>query len=176
MRYGALLRLLPLRLGRVAVDGPPKGCDMVLRPDLNARSTAVHSALGPALAGRRRLRPSAAARVIDFSRLAVTVLLLACGSSVARAQTFPELDAAQRQRLAEESRKPVYDSWQRDLMGDLADVSLAHSMAPSRRDAAPAHSTSLDGSWVLESPPGSRSGHSAIYDPIQQRILVFGGI
>lgn len=149
---------------------------MVLRPDLNARSTVVHSALGPALAGRRRARPSVAARAREFSNLAVTMTLLACGSSVARAQTFPELDAAQRQRLAEEARNPVYDSWQRDLMGDLAGVSLAHSGAPSRPDAAPAHSTSLDGSWVLESPPGSRSGHSAVYDPIQERMLVFGGL
>jgi len=149
---------------------------MVLRPNPDSRSAVVHSALRPALAGRWRPRPRNAARAGGIARLAVSVILLACGTVRARAQALPELSDGQRERLAEAARNPVYDSWQRDLMGDLAGRSIAYSVAPSRRDAAHSHSTAQDGSWVLESPPGSRSGQSAVYDPSQQRMLVFGGI
>ena len=59
----------------------------------------------------------------------------------------------------------------------LFSLSLAFScIAPSAR-AAPARTlTSADGRWAQVFPPGARRGHSAVYDPVHNQMLVFGGL
>src|SRR5689334_17205884 len=70
-----------------------------------------------------------------------------------------------RKRIAPSSR------W-RSIIGLAALVSLASSGVPG-----PARATN-DGNWTFLPfpPPSARVRHSAIYDPVRNRMVVFGGL
>ena len=91
----------------------------------------------------------------------------------------PNLVPEMRQRLAEAATDRALPPWQREFM-----MSMAHDghagvaggeRAEPRRGAAPEHTFSVDGTWAQEPQP-PRYYHSAIYDPVRDRMVVFGGL
>src|SRR5262249_21973435 len=68
--------------------------------------------------------------------------------------------------------------WQRESMLGMARAGRAglgggepEQATPTDREAL----SSADGTWLQEPPPTTREGHSAIYDPVRDRMVVFGG-
>jgi hypothetical protein len=55
---------------------------------------------------------------------------------------------------------------------------LASLSAPVRAvgSVAPARSSALDGTWTQLAPPSGRYQHTFTYDPVRDRVIVFGGV
>jgi hypothetical protein len=92
----------------------------------------------------------------------------------------PLLTPDARGRLSEAARDQRLAPWQREFMLDVARgraVSSAAGGLPAPQGAAqwPAGAAAQDGAWIAIPPPAARYGHTAIYDPVRDRMLVFGG-
>jgi hypothetical protein len=90
---------------------------------------------------------------------------------------------AQRARLLEAAHDPTLAPWQRDMMQQLGAGGPAASTTPPALMPATAPplrpSSAEDGVWAPVVPlmiPGTRYAHTAVYDPVRDRMLVFGGI
>jgi hypothetical protein len=102
----------------------------------------------------------------------------------ATGQTFPvavgvELDPELRERIAQSAKDSALAPWQRDVMLRMADPSQP-GVAPSapradRSSAESLASSTDDGEWFALAPPSEREDPVAIYDPVRDRMLVFGG-
>ena len=83
-----------------------------------------------------------------------------------------------RARLAGAASTPGVEPWQRDLMLRLArggDAAAVGPTAGGTRAALPWRAADAsDGTWTKLTIP-ARSSHSAIYDPLRDRLVVFGG-
>ena len=93
----------------------------------------------------------------------------------------PELAPEARARLAQATGDSRLAPWQRDLMLRLARTGRAAALDSSAADlrvARPAHASGVaDGAWVdlTGTAVSDRYFHSAIYDPVRDRMVVFGG-
>jgi hypothetical protein len=103
-------------------------------------------------------------------------------SSHAAPSPTPSLSRGQQQVLIEAAGDPQLPAWQRDIMLGLAggpqNSDLSDSAFPASYPAPLADPSSIDGDWSNLSPPISpavRVGHTAIYDPVRDRMIVFGG-
>jgi len=90
----------------------------------------------------------------------------------------PLLSPAQQERLIEGARQPLLPPWQREFMMRLAQGERGQRVSPSGPlDALPARITSdpsVDGTWQFL-PSSGPFGHTAFYDPVRDRMVVFGG-
>ena len=90
-----------------------------------------------------------------------------------------ELAPEARARLAQAAGDSLLAPWQRDLMLRLAqgdEPAALDSPAAGARAGLPARaSDATDGSWE-QLVVGVREDHSAIYDPVRDRMVVFGGL
>jgi hypothetical protein len=84
-----------------------------------------------------------------------------------------------RARLAQAAEDARLAPWQRDLMLRLARTGATTALDPSTADAAaqPALAPGgADGVWGATAVhPSARDRHSAIYDPVRERMVIFGG-
>jgi hypothetical protein len=91
-------------------------------------------------------------------------------------RSLPDVDAGQRQGIADAAHDRALAPWQRDLM--LAMTHDVHVGAPERERIEP-NTTLVEnprfGTWIQEPTPTLRSAHTAIYDPVRDRMVVFGG-
>jgi hypothetical protein len=115
------------------------------------------------------------------ARVLPLLLLLATPNTALSQPLAPdpgELAPEARGRLAEAAEDSQVAPWQRDLMLRLArggTAAAVDSPVPDRRAESHALSAeAADGAWG-ELVVRSRCGHSAIYDPERDRMVVFGG-
>jgi hypothetical protein len=85
-----------------------------------------------------------------------------------------------RSRVAEAARDSALAPWQREFMLGVArgePESTATQPSPVLPGLAqPSVGIAADdGTWIALPPPTQRSGHTAIYDPVRDRMVVFGG-
>ena len=109
--------------------------------------------------------------------------LLRASLAAGQAPPFPprsHLTPDARSRLAEAARDSTLEPWQREFMlevvhgkptGAAIRPALALPGVALRTTGTPAD----DGSWIAIPPPSGRYTHSAIYDPVRDRMVVFGG-
>ena len=93
-------------------------------------------------------------------------------SSLPIAPGIPEMSPALRGHLAQAAGDAKLPTWQREYMRRLVGGSGAAAGGPAIPAASAA--TAADGSWkelVLE----GRESQSTIYDPVRDRLVVFGG-
>ena len=122
------------------------------------------------------------------SRLCIHFLLLSAFLShaplaTAQGQQLPspsQLTPDARSRLTEAARDSTLEPWQRDFMlgvarGNVERAAAAPSPAFSGRSSAPVGIAADDGAWTAFPPPSARYFHTAIYDPVRDRMVVFGG-
>ncbi len=119
----------------------------------------------------------------------VRLFLLLAGlilqAPLAAAQAPPPAASARltvdaRHRLTEAARDPKLAFWQREFMQGLGrdGVEGAASRSSAARTGAPLRSSSTmvdDGTWIAAAQPTARFCHTAIYDPVRDRMIVFGG-
>ena len=109
--------------------------------------------------------------------LSLAVSTAALGQPVAPGA--PELAPETRERLTQAAADTLLPPWQRDYMLGLArtGATTASGSPAVDRAAQPAlASGAADGAWGAAAiRPSARSRHSAIYDPVRGRMLVFGG-
>src|SRR2546425_1512563 len=74
-------------------------------------------------------------------------------------------------QLADAAQDSVVAPSQRDLMIGMNRASLAGPAEAENPESA----TSADGVWVQDPPPSARYLHTAVYDPVHNRMVVFGG-
>ena len=92
----------------------------------------------------------------------------------------PQLSADMRSQLADAARSPTIAPWQRDLMLEVArgrPADVGHYPSPILADVTPRKTGVLadDGAWIGVPPPFERYQHTAVYDPVRDRMVVFGG-
>jgi hypothetical protein len=116
------------------------------------------------------------------SVLAVLILVLAFpspASGQAPAPGAPTLAPGARDRLSRAASDTRLPTWQRDFMLRLVRESDASAGGPASDGAAPLHAERLaddiNGVWS-ELIIDSRGWHGAVYDPLRDRMLVFGGV
>jgi len=89
-----------------------------------------------------------------------------------------ELAPETRARLAQVAADTLLPQWQRDVMLSLARTGATAMVDSSTVDASDAPlavtADAADGAWD-SLPPTRRCAHSAIYDPVRDRMVVFGG-
>jgi len=86
-----------------------------------------------------------------------------------------ELAPEARERLVQAAEDTRLAPWQRDLMLRLARAGTTAALGSSTASPPAVLGTAaVDGAWNLLSGP-SRAWHSAIYDPMRDRMVVFGG-
>ncbi len=84
-----------------------------------------------------------------------------------------------RSRLTEAARDAKLEPWQREFMLGVARGNVEGGTAatvPGLFDLPPTGIASIDGDWTGLNPPSGRYYHTAIYDPVRDRMVVFGGI
>ena len=96
---------------------------------------------------------------------ALIFLVLPCVASSGQA-TRGELAPEVRDQLLQASASSAMSGWQRDYM-----IGLAERGNVAARDPGPAGAALA----AEEAAPGPRDLHSAIYDPVRDRMIVFGG-
>jgi hypothetical protein len=113
--------------------------------------------------------------------LPLLLLSLAIPNTVLSQSAAPgpsELAPEARARLDQAAGDSGLAPWQRDLMLRLArtrSVAAANSATADAHTESPALSSDVaDGAWE-ELVVSSRQGHSAIYDPVRDRVVAFGG-
>ncbi len=126
------------------------------------------------------------------ARLLVRLLLqfaLLMQASFAASQELPsspqpQLTAVTRSRLTEAAADWSLEPWQREFMLEMARgeperVAAAPSPALPSVALRTTGTAANDGGWSAlapsGSPPSTRYGHTAIYDPVRDRMVVFGG-
>ncbi len=116
------------------------------------------------------------ARVLLLLLVSVAVPRIASGQPTAPGA--PAMAPYMRERLAQAAGDTLLPRWQRDYMLRLARAGEESAHDPDAADARVARteltSTGGEGAWteLLVSP---RDGHDAIYDPVRERMVVFGG-
>ena len=109
--------------------------------------------------------------------IALQFVLTAGPVSLAGAQgqssPTPHLTADVRSRLTQASRNPTLAPWQRNLMLEVARGKPA-DVAP-QRSRINTGALADDGAWIGLPPPFERYQQTAVYDPVRDRMLVFGG-
>jgi hypothetical protein len=118
------------------------------------------------------------ARVFPLFLLSLAMPPAALGQSAAPGPW--EIAPETRARVARAAEDTMLAPWQRDLMLGLARTGRAaalDSSAAGPRAALPTLAANgVEGAWVAVTPPSGRNCHSAIYDPVRDRMVVFGGI
>ena len=115
----------------------------------------------------------------------VVFFLLPLGAANATASSLlapgQEIAPEVRERLREVSADPTLETWQREFMVRLVqeegNQESEASFAPELKLPGASLATT-DGSWdelTPSMPPSRRSYHTAIYDPVRGRMVVFGG-
>jgi hypothetical protein len=117
------------------------------------------------------------ARLLPLLLLLLTLALPHAAFSQPAAPGPAELTPEARARLAQAAEDSLLAPWQRDLMLRMArtgTTATLDSSAAELRTALPARASGAeDGAWnQLVSPV--RDSHSAIYDPVHDRMVVFG--
>ena len=117
-------------------------------------------------------------RVLPLLLLSLAVPTAALGQPVA--PDAPELAPEARARLVQGAEDARLAPWQRDVMLHLARPGATAALDSSAADdrAAPAAlvSGAADGAWDAAAiHPIARGSHSAIYDPVRDRMVIFGG-
>jgi len=87
----------------------------------------------------------------------------------------PALTTDLQVRLTEAARDPALAEWQRELMAEMARGQQTSRIGRPTSATATSISASSGATWNAVPPPTSRAYHSAIYDPVARRMLVFGG-
>ena len=90
------------------------------------------------------------------------------------------LAPAVRSRLAEAAQGAAVAPWQRDLMLEMVRggvTGAANELAAPPRGLATPFSgiAAIDGAWTGVTAPSARVHHTAIYDPVRDRVIMFGG-
>ena len=112
----------------------------------------------------RCLRCVASAAVI-----AVSTLLFAIPGS---AQQSPlVLSSKARAGLLDAAKDSALPAWQREFMVEVAGRGTLVEGTASSRDST----SGPDGTWHQLPPPSARYLHAAVYDPVRDRMVVFGG-
>ena len=83
-------------------------------------------------------------------------------------------------RLAEAAQDPTLAPWQREFMLEVAQgrperAAVEPSPALPGLALPSAGSAADEGAWIEFFTPSARVGHTAIYDPVRDRMVVFGG-
>ena len=91
-----------------------------------------------------------------------------------------DLNPEVRSQLAEAAQDSTLEPWQREFMLGVARGNVEGSAAatvPALPGLAPqpAGTAADDGGWAALGPPSGRTDHTAIYDPVRDRMVVFGG-
>jgi hypothetical protein len=89
-----------------------------------------------------------------------------------------DLSPQVRDRLTEAAQDAALAPWQREFMLGVAGDGVAGAAgppSPALADIAPVGTAADDGAWADLSPPSRRDAHTAIYDPVRDRMVVFGG-
>ena len=123
---------------------------------------------------RRLLLPMACALPLLILLLSVPSAAISRPAAPGTAELVPEA----RARLAQAAGDSLLAPWQRELMLRLARTGTTAGLGSSAADlraARPSRASDVeDGAW--SQPLGlARGGHSAIYDPVRDRVVVFGG-
>jgi len=93
----------------------------------------------------------------------------------------PPLTSEARSRLTEAAQDAKLEPWQREFMlgvarGNVEGGAAATSPTPLAFTPPLAGvASSVDGDWTGLTPPAAREFHTAIYDPVRDRMVVFGG-
>ncbi|MEY4374836.1 MAG: hypothetical protein RL760_1003, partial [Candidatus Eisenbacteria bacterium] len=84
-----------------------------------------------------------------------------------------------RAQLDEASWSGALAPWPRGFVAASArDGEVRHAVTKpgsAGNGSSPEAATFADGTWTLGTRPNGRAGHTAIYDPVRDRIIVFGG-
>jgi hypothetical protein len=112
--------------------------------------------------------------------LLLSAFLLSASLATAQETPLPppsHLSTDARSQLAEAAQDSRLEPWQREFMLGVARGNVEGAAAPalSGRSSAPVEIATDDGAWTAFSPPSARAGHTAIYDPVRDRMVVFGG-
>ncbi len=140
-------------------------------------SLAANSSESPQ--ARPQLRPallrSSFARTLTLLFLTLTAPTVASSQPAGPAGPTPEA----RARLSQAAADPALPAWQREFMVGLADGDVAATTAPGAAGDPASPPERRSGPAVValanQGPPSARSAHSAIYDPVRDRMVVFGG-
>jgi hypothetical protein len=120
-------------------------------------------------------------RTTNLTTVLLALASVAAGGSVAApSPAVPHVPLTQEERaqLAHAAANAGLAPWQRTVMRTLAQ----QGGAPRAARASPPRGTPQaadDGTWdslAVWTVPGSREGHTAIYDPVRRRMVVFGGV
>jgi len=87
---------------------------------------------------------------------------------------IPELTEHQARDLEGLSEDPSLAPWQREFVHELVGRGASRSAAAGQ--SRPHGASMTDGDWSLGTPPSARRNHTAIYDPIRDRMVVCGGL
>ena len=117
-------------------------------------------------------------RVLPLLLLALAIPLVAFAQPPAPG--LSELAPEVRERLSQAAADTLLPAWQRDVMLRLARTGRAAALDPPATAAAAAlpalASGAADGAWTAAAiRPSARFYHSAIYDPVRDRMVLFGG-
>jgi hypothetical protein len=130
--------------------------------------------------------PSAEIRVM-LTFVATLFVIAVAGADVASSQSrsvfagnfdgFARVNNETKTRLKEAASDSTLAAWQRHFLEQLAGADEHASPRPGSGspDAPPLAGFDPGGSWSEFAPP-TRAGHTAIYDPVRDRMIVFGGI
>jgi len=80
-----------------------------------------------------------------------------------------------RERLLEAAGDPALEAWQRDFAARLAGGAGQPEVFEPGWEPPASTLTTAGGSWVELHIAPRRQGHTAIYDPVRDRMVVFGG-
>lgn len=140
-----------------------------------------HPAL-PALPWAAPIARAVAPRRARLPALLAFALMLCSAASpggearAATAQGVP-LSPQRQAKLESAAKNPSLAPWQRDLMQKLA-RGPAHRSWPANaaRQVRPSLAgPSNDGTWIPITDPTAGEYHTAIYDPVRDRMVIFGG-
>ena len=92
----------------------------------------------------------------------------------------PHLTPEALSRLAQAARDSTLAPWQQEIMREVAGdsmngVSNKHMSWLSGAAPGSDEMATEDGSWIAIPPPAGRRYHTSIYDPVRNRMVVFGG-
>jgi hypothetical protein len=91
----------------------------------------------------------------------------------------PDLTQDARRRLADAAQNLALAPWQREFMMGMARDGYEGAAGDGRpepiRTALPEDPTITDGNWAHDPSPSAREGPTAIFDPVGDRMVVFGG-
>ena len=88
---------------------------------------------------------------------------------------LPDLAPELRAGLTRASRNTLLPQWQRDFMQRTARGGIVPAPIPRATAGSVVANATADGTWA-EYIVGGLENHSAIYDPVRERMVVFGGL